>query len=343
MHQSLYRAYRPQKFSEIAGQEHITETLSEEIRAKKISHAYLFSGSRGLGKTTIARIFARDIGCSDNDLYEIDAASHTQVDHMRELIEGVYTLPFESPYKVYILDEAHMLSKGAWNALLKTLEEPPAHVVFILATTEKNKVPDTVLSRCQVFEFKKPTRAGLSKLISSVAKSEGYTLEQGVVELVALLSEGSYRDALSTLEKVFSVSKDKTISRAEAEKATGAPRRELVVGLVDALSGGDANKALMTIQKAQGQDIDMSLYLSLVLEYMRQVLLVRHAPELQQGINEELGEEFESVKRIAENKESKLTHETLRVFLDASARIRFSPIPALALELAVLEVLSQDI
>ncbi len=343
MHQSLYRAYRPQKFSEIAGQEHITETLSGEIRAKKISHAYLFSGSRGLGKTTIARIFARDIGCSDNDLYEIDAASHTQVDHMRELIEGVYTLPFESPYKVYILDEAHMLSKGAWNALLKTLEEPPAHVVFILATTEKNKVPDTVLSRCQVFEFKKPTRAGLSKLISSVAKSEGYTLEQGVVELVALLSEGSYRDALSTLEKVFSVSKDKTISRAEAEKATGAPRRELVASLVDALSGGDANRALMTIQKAQGQDIDMSLYLSLVLEYMRQVLLVRHAPELQQGISEELGEEFESVKRIAENKDSKINHETLRGFLDASARIRFSPIPALALELAVLEVLSQDI
>lgn len=342
MHQSLYRAYRPQKFSEIAGQEHITETLIEEIRAKKISHAYLFAGSRGLGKTTIARIFARDIGCSDTDLYEIDAASHTQVDHMRELIEGVYTLPFESPYKVYILDEAHMLSKGAWNALLKTLEEPPAHVVFILATTERNKVPDTVLSRCQVFEFKKPTRAGLVKLVSSVAKKEGYTLGQGVADLVALLSEGSYRDALSTLEKVFSVSKDKSISREEAEKATGAPRHELIAALVEALSEGNSGAALSSIDKARTQDVDMTLYLSLVLEYMRQVLLVRHAPELHTSLQEELGEEFVQVKKIADAKDSKLTHQTLKVFLDASARVRFSPVPSLPLELAVLELIGQD-
>jgi|CXWL01.1.fsa_nt_gi DNA polymerase-3 subunit gamma/tau len=342
MHQSLYRTYRPQKFSEIAGQDHITDTLSQEIRAKKIGHAYLFSGSRGLGKTTVARIFAREIGCSNNDLYEIDAASHTQVDHMRELIEGVYTLPFESPYKVYILDEAHMLSKGAWNALLKTLEEPPSHVVFILATTERSKVPDTVLSRCQVFEFKKPTRTGLIKLITSVAKSEGYALGQGVADLVAFLSEGSYRDALSTLEKVFSVSKDKNISREEAEKVTGAPRHEFIQNLVEALSKGDTNKALLTVQKAQAQDIDIPLYLSIVLEYMRQVLLVRYAPELHCALQEELGEEYGNVKRIAEDTESKLSHETLRVFLDASARIRFSPIPALALELAVLELLSQN-
>ncbi len=342
MHQSLYRAYRPQKFSEIAGQEHITETLIEEIRAKKISHAYLFAGSRGLGKTTIARIFARDIGCSDTDLYEIDAASHTQVDHMRELIEGVYTLPFESPYKVYILDEAHMLSKGAWNALLKTLEEPPAHVVFILATTERNKVPDTVLSRCQVFEFKKPTRAGLVKLVSSVAKKEGYALGQGVADLVALLSEGSYRDALSTLEKVFSVSKDKSISREEAEKATGAPRHELIASLVEALSEGNGGAALSSIDKARTQDVDMTLYLSLVLEYMRQVLLVRYAPELHASLQEELGEEFVRVKKIADAKDSKLTHQTLKVFLDASARVRFSPVPSLPLELAVLELIGQD-
>lgn len=337
-HEALYRVYRPQRFSEIAGQDHITNTLAEEIRVKKISHAYLFSGSRGLGKTTVARIFARDIGCSGNDIYEIDAASHTQVDHMRELIEGVYTLPFESPYKVYILDEAHMLSKGAWNALLKTLEEPPSHVIFILATTELTKVPDTVQSRCQVFEFKKPTRAGLMKLISAVAKKEGYTLGQGVTDLIALLSEGSYRDALSTLEKVFSVSKDKNISREEAEKATGAPKHMYVSELVRSLSAGDTNSALSTIQKAQSEDVDMSLYLSLLLEYLRHVLLVRHSPELHSALGEELGEEFEEVKKIADDKKSTLTHHTLKVFLDAASRIRYSPVPALALELAVLEL-----
>lgn len=341
-HQSLYRAYRPQKFADIAGQDTIISALVEEIKAGKVGHAYLFAGSRGLGKTSVARIFAREIGCTDKDLYEIDAASHTQVDHMRELIEGVYTLPFESPYKVYILDEAHMLSKGAWNALLKTLEEPPSHVVFILATTERSKVPDTVLSRCQVFDFKKPSREGLMKLVTAVAKKEGYTLGAGVADLIALLSEGSYRDALSTLEKVFSVSKDKQISREEAEKATGAPRRALVLALIQALSIGNAGDALSAIRKAQQEDIDMSLFLSLLLEDMRSVLLVRHAPELIKELQEELGENYADVEVVAKDKDSKLTHETLRVFLDALARVRFSPIPVLPLELAVLELLPQD-
>src|SRR5580698_634003 len=134
--QSLYRAYRPATFKEVVGQEQVTNSLTEQIATKKVAHAYLFAGSRGLGKTSIARIFARELGCTERDLYEIDAASNNSVDDIRSLTENVYTLPFESPYKVYILDEAHMLSKGAWNAFLKTLEEPPAHALFILATTE---------------------------------------------------------------------------------------------------------------------------------------------------------------------------------------------------------------
>ncbi len=338
-HQSLYRAYRPTKFSEVIGQEHIVTALTEQIAAKKVAHAYLFAGSRGLGKTSIARIFAENIGATEKDVYEIDAASHTQVDHMRELIEGVYTLPFESPYKVYILDEAHMLSKGAWNALLKTLEEPPAHAIFILATTELSKVPETVQSRCQVFELKKPSRAGLVKLVGSIAKKEGYTLGAGVADLISLLSEGSYRDALSVLEKVFSVSKDKSISREEAEKATGAPKMTLVTELVEGLSRGSSEQALDAIHHAVKEDVHMPLFLSLVLEHVRTILLVRHAPELSQEIAEELGSDvYAEVEKIAKDSTSKLTHETLRVFLDASARIRFSPIPALPLELAVFEL-----
>src|SRR3989344_5781427 len=176
-HQSLYRAYRPQTFEEVAGQEQVTKPLAEAAKQKAIAHAYLFTGSRGLGKTTVGRLFARAIGCTEKDLYEIDAASHNSVEDVRALNEGVHTLPFESPYKVYILDEAHMFSKGAWNAFLKTLEEPPPYAIFILATTELEKVPETVQSRCQVFMFKKPFRAGLAKLVVSVAKKEGYAIE----------------------------------------------------------------------------------------------------------------------------------------------------------------------
>ncbi|MEK7515958.1 MAG: AAA family ATPase, partial [Patescibacteria group bacterium] len=228
-HQSLYRIHRPATFAEVVGQEQVTKPLEEAARSKKIGHAYLFAGSRGLGKTSVARIFADAIGCKENDLHEIDAASNNSVDAMRALTEGVYTLPFESPYKVYLLDEVHMLSKSAWNAFLKTLEEPPAHAVFILATTELEKVPETVQSRCQVFEFKKPTRAVLAKMTTAVAKKEGCTLAPDAAELISLLAEGSYRDALSVLQKVFTASTDtstslsagKKLSREEVEKATG--------------------------------------------------------------------------------------------------------------------------
>ncbi len=341
-HQSLYRAYRPSKFSEVVGQDHIVEALSEQMKAEKVGHAYLFAGSRGLGKTSIARIFARELGTSERDLYEIDAASNNSVDNIRSLSENIYTLPFESTFKVFILDEAHMLSKGAWNAFLKTLEEPPAHAIFILATTELPKVPDTVQSRCQVYEFRKPTREGVVKLVSSIAKKEGYVLGAGVADLVALLAEGSYRDALSILEKVFSVSKDKKISREEAEKATGAPKRELIEALVRALSEGNAGKALEAIRKTEVEDVDMPLYLSLVLEHLRSILLVRHAPELRKALQEELGEEYQAIETLASDTESKLTHETLRVFLEAASRIRYSPVPALPLELAVLSLTGQD-
>ena len=189
------------------------------------------------------------------------------MEDIRTLTEGVYTLPFASPYKVYILDEAHMLSKSAWNAFLKTLEEPPAYAVFILATTElEEKVPETVQSRCQVFEFKKPTRAVLAKMATAVAKKEGYTLAPDTAELIALLAEGSYRDALSVLQKVFAATEVKTLSREVVEQATDAPRQEQVHALVSALAGGERGKALAAIEQAAKTDADMELFLELVLE-----------------------------------------------------------------------------
>ncbi len=214
-HATLYRQYRPQDFGEVRGQEQVTDTLEKAIKSGKVAHAYLFAGSRGTGKTSVARILAKRLGVSDKDLYEMDAASQTGVDNIRELREGVQTSPFDSKYKFYIIDEAHMLSKAAWNALLKTLEEPPAHAIFVLATTERDKVPDTIQSRCEVYTFKQPSREVLAQTAEDVAKKEGYVLEKPAAELVALLSEGSFRDALSILQKVLSVASGKKIGIAE--------------------------------------------------------------------------------------------------------------------------------
>lgn len=339
-HQSLYRTYRPATFKEVIGQEHVTHPLAEAARAKHIGHAYLFAGSRGLGKTSVARIFAREINgeaYDEHDVYEIDAASNNTVEDIRALTEGVYTLPFGSTYKVYILDEVHMLSKSAWNAFLKTLEEPPAHAVFILATTELEKVPETVQSRCQVFEFKQPTRALLARMVATVAEKEGYTLANDAAELITLLSEGSYRDALSVLQKVLSGATGTEISREAVEKATGAPKRAQVHALIAALAAGERSAALAAVEQSAHSSVDLKLFLEMVIEALRATLLIRYAPELRSALVSELGaEEFAALEDYAKGKG--ITHATMLAFLTAAERIRYAPIKALPLELAILEL-----
>lgn len=346
--ESLYRKHRPASFAGVVGQEQVTGPLAESVRSGKIGHAYLFSGSRGLGKTSVARIFAKAINAerfSEQDVYEVDAASNNSVEDIRALTEGVYTLPFGSTYKVYILDEVHMLSKAAWNAFLKTLEEPPAYAVFILATTELEKVPETVQSRCQVFEFKKPSRKALAELVVSVAKKEGFVVESGAAELIAMLADGSYRDALSVLQKVLTPHTDGgekvvSISREEVEKLTGAPRRELVHALLSALSSDDRGAALSSVGEAARSGADMKIFLELVTEALRSVLLLRYANDLRSEIQKELGED-ESVALDAFVKGQGITHDTLLAFLTASERMRYASIPALPLELAIFEVFSE--
>ncbi len=255
-HTALYRKYRPAEFDEVMGQAHVVDALKAAISAGRIGHAYLFAGGRGTGKTSIARIFARAIGVAPADIYEMDAASNRTVEDARALREAVHTLPFESERKVYIVDEAHMLTKDAFNTLLKTLEEPPAHAVFILATTELDKVPDTIVSRCQTFLFKKPDATTLKGVLTSVAKAEGYTLPANAAELIALMGDGSFRDALGVLQKVLGAmgegasiipigslgekiaeEKRKTIDLVLVERITGAPALALVLHYVNALIG----------------------------------------------------------------------------------------------------------
>lgn len=339
--QSLYRAYRPKSFEEVAGQDQVTKPLAESIKVGKVGHAYLFSGSRGLGKTSVARILAKEVGCTEQDLYEIDAASSNSVEDIRELTENVYTLPFASPYKVYILDEVHMLSKAAWNAFLKTLEEPPKHVIFILATTELERVPETVQSRCQVFEFKKPTRKGLAAHLHHIAKKEGYDLTPDAGELIALLAEGSYRDALSVLQKVLAGSSDKKLTREEVEKAAGAPKRELVHALISAIAEGNRAGALTAVEKASKSGVDLKLFLELAISALRNVLLLRYAPDLRADIVHEIGEEEAGALDVFA-KGKGVTHQALLAFLTAADRMRYAPIQEIPLELAVLELFPQE-
>ncbi len=338
-YQSLYRKYRPQTFADVVGQEHVVKALQGAIEANAISHAYLFSGSRGTGKTSLARIFAKALGTADEDITEIDAASHTSVEHIKELNEAVFTLPFRSPYKIYILDEVHMLSKSAWNAFLKTLEEPPAHVIFILATTEIEKVPETILSRCQTFLFKKPTRAILRAVIEKAAKAEKVKMEEGVSELIALFGDGAFRDAYGTLEKIIGASADKTITRAEAEAILGAPDEAIILSYVEGVATKDVEKALGAVRALLEKGVDIIKASELILERFRALLLLTISKESVAGFQSELGEHtFETLSRIVAAKPAAVSSTTLLTLLDAYARMKASPVPEVLLEVAAIEV-----
>ncbi len=333
----LYRTYRPSKWSEVVGQDHIVSALKDAVEGKRISHAYLFSGSRGTGKTTVARILAKSLGTADEDVYEIDAASNRGIDDIRELREHVSASPFVSTYKVYIIDEVHMLSKDAWNALLKTLEEPPKHVIFILATTELDKVPETIVSRCQIFTFRKPAREVVRKQVASIAKKEGYELDSGAADLIALLGDGSFRDALGMLEKVISTSPDKKISREEVENITGAPRAGLVNSFIQALLAKNSDEALKCVGQAEKSGISMNTFVTLILEKMRFVLLLQHSASSRDSIVERVSPddwtfiEAEAAKKL-------LTPAMLVTMLAAADALGRARIEQLPLEMAVVEV-----
>ncbi len=269
-HTSLYRKYRPQNFKEVVGQDHIVSILEAVIDQKRPHHAYLFTGTRGVGKTSIARIFAKALGVEQEDIYEIDAASYTGVDNIRELTESAMTLPFRSPYKVYILDEVHMLSKSAFNAFLKGLEEPPKHVIYILATTELGKLPETIISRCEVHNFKTPTVDTLAHTGISVAEKEGFSISNEVAKVIALSGDGSFRDTLGSLQKVLDGTSGKKVTEADVEKVLGVPKLQTIEKLVEDVIAG--KNVLPLIDELRKVYSDGKVVYDLYVEKLREQL-----------------------------------------------------------------------
>ncbi len=336
---ALYRTYRPSDFDAVRGQEAIVSVLRVAVMQKKIVHAYLFAGGRGTGKTSMARILARAVGTSDNDIYEMDAASNRGIDEIRELRNGVSTLPFDSTYKFYIIDEAHALTKDAWGALLKTLEEPPEHVIFILATTELDRVPETIRSRCQVFQFKKPSHEILKILVLDIAKKEGATLSPAGAETIALMGDGSFRDTLGILQKVLTMSEGKVLTEEEVACVVGAPSSSIVNKFLQHLGAKNISGALASFHASIASGTEPKVFTLLAITKIRGILLLRFSHEL----SAELAQQFSDddivlLAELASQKGAAINSHLLAELLTAILDMSHAPISAIPLELALYRV-----
>ena len=280
MFQALYRKYRPQTFADIVGQNHIVSVLKNAIDKDQISHAYLFYGSRGTGKTSIAKIFANEVNRNEEyqkenvDIIEIDAASNNGVDEVRDIKEAIKFLPTEGKYKVYIIDEVHMLTTAAFNALLKTLEEPPAHVIFILATTEIHKIPATILSRCQRFEFKNLSQEQLIDRLRYIAKEENLVIEDEAIEKIATLAKGGLRDAISILDQVSNYSEQITLGHIL--EVTSSISEDDILEFYKGLLQGDVTKSLLKYNEFVAQAKDTKLLLNDLINVTRDIVVYKN-------------------------------------------------------------------
>jgi DNA polymerase-3 subunit gamma/tau len=362
----LYRKYRPQTFGEIAGQEHVTKTIQNEIKSGHVAHAYLFSGPRGCGKTTTARVIAKAVNCLNRkengaepcnqcancleisagraiDLIEIDAASHRGIDDIRELREGVKFAPTKLKYKVFIIDECHQLSKDAANALLKTLEEPPAHAIFILATTELHKILPTILSRCQRFDFRKLSLPELVARLQKLADNEKIKIEKTALELVALSAGGSVRDSESLLGQVLISAKDKktAIAAQDIRDLLGITETKSVSDFVNLIAQKNPLGAINHLNGICEKGFDLNEYSKSVLGWLRNGLILSIiGPKTAENNNLMIAgltdEEFETLRSQATTMGEQRIKQIIEIFLAAQEKIKYSPIPQLPLEIALV-------
>lgn len=360
----LYRKYRPQTFKDIAGQEIITTTLKNEIQEGNFGHAFLFCGSRGTGKTSTARVFAKAVNCLDPqkgepcnkcvnclsinagsaiDIIEIDAASNRGIEDIRALKEGVKTVPTNLKYKVIIIDECHQLTKEASNALLKVLEEPPAHAIIILATTELHKVLPTILSRCQRFDFRKINAEDIFNKLKEVVESEKIKISDDALNLVALSGQGSLRDAEVLLDQIRTLSKKKEITAEDVKGILSIIDVKVIADLVDELINKDSKKAIVALHGIIETGYDPNELSKNVVNYLRQAMFLKidksiFEPLMANFTKEDLLKLNEQVSKISQND----ILEYINVFIEAGNKIRFSPIPQLPLELAIVQIVEKE-
>lgn len=366
---TLYRKYRPQLFAEVLGQPHVIKTLQNALALGKVAHAYLFCGPRGVGKTTVARLLARAVNCKNLkkvgkegiepcnkceackemiegraiDLIEIDAASNRGIDEIRDLREKVKFTPLRLKYKIFIVDEVHMLTQEAFNALLKTLEEPPAHILFILATTEPYRVPATIISRCQRFDFRKLTLADLILNLKRIAKKEKIKIDDKALKLIALESSGSSRDALSLFGQMISL-EDEEITFEEVRSILGIADLSFIFKFVDFLVSKDAKQAIALVNKIADSGFDLKQFSKKLLEYFRKLLLIKIDLDLAKSLESDLTEEqFKKACDHAQKISAKDLVNQIKFFIRAKKEIDDSVIPELPLEIALIESLSDKL
>lgn len=358
MYLALARKYRPQNFLEVIGQDPIVQTLKNAIESKRLHHAYLFCGVRGVGKTSIARIMAKSINClggptitpcqechicksvtqgNSLDVIEIDGASNNSVDDVRDLREQVKFLPISAKYKIIIIDEVHMLSSAAFNALLKTLEEPPAHVIFIFATTESNKLPVTILSRCQKYDFRKLATATLSNHLTSLAKKENIAIDATALTVIAQCAQGSVRDALSLLDQVAASQTDgKPMSESQVRDLLGLGDRLLVLALTQALVVEDLSSALQKLSEIDTRGLDLKLFAEEILVMWRHLILKKSTGSLPEDISPSEGEFINS---MSDKTDLSLLLNQFQILFKGISDLTYTELPKTMFEILLVKLI----